>query len=373
MEKKIAITHHTLASLGGGERVGVSLIEALNKADVVPDVYTTSPIKLSYLQQYYGKEIKCHIKSILPITMATFGIYQRLLPSFKSFSLTGYDVVINTTGIYTPLFLKSFIKRYLLYIYNPLVPLQFTAVKENLKYERSLFWKLYFQPYQGLVKRSIRKLADTEILSVSNFTKWRVWKYWNKQSKTVYPPVDIGNFSSTFDNNNREGVISIARFTPEKNHLLQLEIAKKLPSLTFRICGSAKTPYYWRWYQHIKTKAEELNANNVEFYPNIPFKSLVTLIGESRFFLHTMFYEDFGLTTAEAIAGGCLPIVHNSGGQKEVVPIKELRFNNVDEAVSIMVNLSRQDECAYKESLYNHIQQFSEDVFQQKMLEVMKI
>ena len=369
MEKKIAITHHTLSSLGGGERVGVSLIEVLNKVGVVPDVYTTSPVKLSYLQQFYGKEIKCNVKSILPMSVRLFGIYQRIVASFKSFSLKGYDVVINTTGIYTPLFWKSLIKRYLLYVYNPLVALHL-SVSEKLKYERSLFWKLYYKPYQGLIRHSIHKLGDTEILSVSNFTKWRVWKYWNKQSKTVYPPVDIGNFSSTFDNNNREGVISIARFTPEKNHLLQLEIAKKLPNLTFRICGSAKTPYYWRWYQHIKAKAEELNLKNVEFCPNIPFKSLISLIGKSRYFLHTMFHEDFGLTTAEAIAGGCIPVVHNSGGQKEVVPIRDLRFNNINEAVSIIRSLSHQECSRYKESLYSHIQQFSEEVFQQKMLKV---
>jgi len=43
---KIAICHHTLASLGGGERVGASTIEALNKVDIVPDVYTTSPINI---------------------------------------------------------------------------------------------------------------------------------------------------------------------------------------------------------------------------------------------------------------------------------------------------------------------------------------
>jgi len=367
LAKKIAIVHHTLASLGGGERVAASLIEALNKSGVVPDVYTTSPVKLSYLQDFYGKEIKCKLHAIMPFAVRLFGIYHRLIASLNSFTLTGYDAVVNTTGIYTPLFFKSVIKRYLLYVYSPIVPTQPFAVKQYSKYERSLFWKIYFQPYQNIIKSSIKNLGDTELIAVSDFTKWRIKKYWNKPSVTIYPPVDIETFSQVFEKTDRDGVISIGRFSPEKNHVLQLEIAKQLPNLTFRICGSAKTPYYWRWYQHVKAKAEELDLKNVEFYPNIPFKKLIELIGESKFFLHSMFYEDFGLTTCEAVAGGCIPCVHNSGGQKEVVPYKFLRFNNVKEAVKI---LSGSYPSSLREDLFKHIQQFREENFQNQMLKV---
>jgi glycosyltransferase involved in cell wall biosynthesis len=367
LEKKIAIVHHTLSSLGGGERVGVSTIEALNKAGIIPDVYTTSPIKLEYLRDFYGKKVKLRLHPIAPFSVRLFGIYQRLLSSFYSFRLANYDVVVNTTGIYTPLFFKSLVKRYILYVYNPLVPLQPFAVKENLKYQRSLFWKIYFQPYQNIIRRSIAKLNGTELLAVSEFTRWRIRKYWEKPSVTVYPPVDIESFSTVFDNKNRDGVISIGRFTPEKNHLLQLQIAKYLPEMTFRICGSAKTPYYQRWYQHVKAKAEEMDLKNAEFYPNITFKKLVDLIGESKFFLHTMTYEDFGLTTCEAIAGGCIPCVHDSGGQREVVPFSRLRFRTAREASKI---LSSNFPCSVRKDLYRHIQQYREENFQNQMLKV---
>ena len=376
MEKqisKIAICHHTLTSLGGGERVGVSLIDALNKTGIVPDVYTTSPIDLTYLQNFYGKKIECKLHTIMPFAVRLFGIYQRLVASMHSFRLIGYDVVVNTTGIYVPIFLKSFIKRYIIYIYNPLVPIYPFAVKGHLKYERSLFWKLYFQPYQNIIRTSIKRLGNNELLAVSNFTKWRIEKYWNKQSTTVYPPVDIETFSQIFGNTDRDGVISIARFTPEKNHILQLEIAKQLPDLTFRICGSAKTPYYWHWFQHVKAEAEKMNLSNVEFYPTVLFNKLIELVGKSKYFLHTMFNEDFGLTTAETIAGGCLPVVHNSGGQREVVPYRRLRFDNVEEAVKIIVKadkMSKGELGILRSKLFTHIQQFDESNFKKNMLRV---
>jgi len=367
VETKVAIVHHTLSSLGGGERVGVSTVEALNKSGVIPDVYTTSPIKLQYLHDFYGKKIECKLHVIMPFSVRLFGIYQRLIASLNSFTLSEYDIVVNTTGIYTPLFLKSLVKRYILYVYNPLVPLQPFTIKENLKYQKSLFWKIYFQPYQSLIRHSISKLGDAELLAVSDFTKWRIEKYWGKPSVTVYPPVDVETFSRVFDKIDREGVINIGRFTPEKNHLLQLEIAKQLPKLTFRICGSAKTPYYWKWYQHVKAKAEEMDLKNVEFYPNVSFRRLVELIGESKFFLHAMFNEDFGLTTCEAIVGGCIPCVHNSGGQKESVPYEFLRFNNVKEAVKI---LSSSYPSCLREDLFNHVSQFRDENFQKQMLGV---
>lgn len=293
-----------------------------------------------------------------------------MLPSFITPFLSRYDVVINTTGIYTPLFFRSLLKRYILYVYNPILPLaEFNNAKEG-KYQKNLFWRLYFLPYATAIRKSLASLDKVTLIAVSRFTQERIWRYWHKNSTVVYPPVDINKFSAVRDNKKRDGVISIGRFTPEKNHEWQLEIAKQLPDTPFRICGSAKTPYYQRWYRHIKAKAEEMDLKNVEFYPNVSFEKLVELIGESKYFIHTMVNEDFGLTPCEAISGGVLPIVHNSGGPKEIVPFRELRFNDINEAVKILKQ--KPDPQKYLPFLYTHIQQYDETKFQQRMLEVIR-
>jgi glycosyltransferase involved in cell wall biosynthesis len=41
--------------------------------------------------------------------------------------------------------------------------------------------------------------------------------------------------------------------------------------------------------------------------------------------------EHFGVSIAEAMASGCIPIVHDSGGPREFVP-ETFRFNSVEEA-----------------------------------------
>jgi glycosyltransferase involved in cell wall biosynthesis len=362
--------------MGGGERVGATLVEALNDVGICPDVYSIAPVPKEYFSSFYGKNLHYRLIPTFPFRVKVLGIYQRILSSSLSFRLTGYDVVVNTTGVYTPMLFGRLLKRYILYIYNPISMMKnpkYTLKPLSIsKYEKSLFWKLYYIPYKTILSYSVRNVR-AELLAVSRFTKWRLKKYVGMQSRVVYPPVDIKTFSSVFDNPDRDGVISIGRFTPEKEQLKQLEIAEHLPDMTFRICGSAKTPYYWHWYQYVRSKAEQMDLKNVEFHPNIPFKKMVQLIGESKLFIHTMRYEDFGLTTCEAIAGGCIPIVIDSGGQRESVPFRNLRFRSTKEAVNIINSVNSEGNngiSGLKRKLFSHIRQFDELNFKKSMLQV---
>ena len=53
---------------------------------------------------------------------------------------------------------------------------------------------------------------------------------------------------------------------------------------------------------------------------------------ESKVYLHTYVNEAFGISIVEAIAAGCVLIVHNSGGPREFVT-EHLRYETTQEAV----------------------------------------
>ena len=57
----------------------------------------------------------------------------------------------------------------------------------------------------------------------------------------------------------------------------------------------------------------------------------IELLKKAKIYLHTMVGEHFGISIVEAMALGCLPIVHNSGGVKEFVP-EQYRYMNLQEA-----------------------------------------
>lgn len=355
--------HFTLTAMGGGERVGASTVEALNKIGIVPDFIGPSPVYREQLMKHFGKNLDMNVKSILPFQLMIFGLYQRLLMNVFLANLRGYDVVVNTTGSGVPKRFRP--KKYVLYIYNPMI-------KPDIdKYERG-FWKIYYKIFEKLAVPSYSDLEGITLLAVSEFTRQRIRKYWGVDATTIYPPVAIGDFVGK-EEYSREGVISIARFTPEKNHFWQLEIAKQLPDMKFRLCGSAVTPYYRYWLEVIQNHAKKLNLKNVEFHVNLPFDRLVDLVHKSKYFIHTMKNEDFGLTTCEAIAGGCIPVVHNSGGQIEIVPYRELRFDTVEEAVNVLSNIERKPLDEYKRNLFEHIKEYNEDKFQEQMLNAMGI
>jgi glycosyltransferase involved in cell wall biosynthesis len=62
-------------------------------------------------------------------------------------------------------------------------------------------------------------------------------------------------------------------------------------------------------------------------HPNIPFLDLVTLYEQSDIYWHASGFEEtdptkmehFGITTVEAMAAGCVPVVIKKGGQIEIV------------------------------------------------------
>ena len=76
------------------------------------------------------------------------------------------------------------------------------------------------------------------------------------------------------------------------------------------------------------------------------------------------------MTTAEAIASGAIPFVHNSGGQREIVPDERLRFTD-DEFISkfqALLELPETEQNQIRSHLSEHIRQYSEEIFIEKML-----
>ena len=72
-------------------------------------------------------------------------------------------------------------------------------------------------------------------------------------------------------------------------------------------------------------------SKRVELLPNAPRPQLENTLRKAKVYLHTMVEEHFGISIVEAMAMGCIPIVHNSGGMKEFVP-ERYRYETLQEA-----------------------------------------
>jgi len=237
--------------------------------------------------------------------------------------------------------------------------------------EISLFRRLYLQPLRRLNKddsvKSNSKYGLT--VAISEFTKRKIEELYyplKNELKVIYPPVDIRYFRNDINNRSSQ-VVSIGNFELQKDQLSQIKIAAAFPEVKFIITGFANSKSRLNYYRKCLAYLNDHNTKNVELKVNLTLEDLKTLLQQSEYFIHTRKNEHFGISTVEAIAAGCIPLVHNSGGQKEVVPLGLLRFNTIDEAVIKFEKILKIDRTHYVRKLQNYIQRFSEEKFEENL------
>ena len=143
----------------------------------------------------------------------------------------------------------------------------------------------------------------------------------------------------------------------------QIQIAEKFPDLRFEIIGFVGDRKSEVYFNKCRNYQEKKVITNVEFHPNLPPQKVKEKLQTSRFFMHNLRNEPFGISTVEAIAAGCIPIVHDSGGQREIVPFAELRYENKEHAVELLKNIENLDHEAISLKLRQNISQFDHSVF----------
>ena len=72
-------------------------------------------------------------------------------------------------------------------------------------------------------------------------------------------------------------------------------------------------------------------SDRVKFYPDLPAEQKLQMLASAKVYLHTMVGEHFGISIVEAMASGCIPVSHNSGGMVEFVPAQN-RYETIGQA-----------------------------------------
>ena len=187
----------------------------------------------------------------------------------------------------------------------------------------------------------------------------------------IYPPCFQENALSSGSKEKIYDVVSIGTFTEEKGQLNQIKIAEYHKNIKFGIIGLV---FNRRYFQACLNYKISKGIRNVDLLPDIDRNEMVNILRQSRVFLHYKREEGFGISTVEAIANGCIPIVPNSGGQREVVPFRELRFENDDEMCHILtrvLSLDILEANKLSNDLQQHIRQFSVESFRASFVKVL--
>jgi glycosyltransferase involved in cell wall biosynthesis len=298
--KKALIFDPYLDTLGGGERYTLSFaLDLVENGYDVEIAWSESNI-LEKATSRFGLDF-----SSLRVNSIAYEKCRRKISLIERFLFTkDYDLIFWVSDGSLP-FLFS--KRNLIHFQVPFVNLGGDQFTNNLK---SIFVNKFI--YNSQFTRSVlEKHLD------------------NQKSFVLYPPIDINKFTPGIKENQ---ILSVARFgSPlhSKRQDVLIEAFRKLSTkvsgyrlvLTGGIVGDLSV------LEDLKKQAEGLF---IEIIPNPDFNKLKELYATSKFFWHAAGYgideekdpekvEHFGMTTVEAMASGCVPLVIAKGGQKEII------------------------------------------------------
>lgn len=312
---KIAIYSPYLDTLGGGERYMMTIAEALSDNNSVAVLLDKKLGSLGdYLKNELSKRFSLNLQKV-SFTEAPIGKGSTSLE--RSFFLKKYDMLFYLTdgSIFFPTSKKN-----ILHIQSPLVGQPAKSVWGKLKLK---CWNL--------------------IIYNSKFTKEYSEKNWPINSEVIYPPVDTDKIKPL---EKKKYILSVGRFfgyLKDKKHIELISVFKDflanhdVKDWSLHLAGSAGEGDK-DYLSQLKKMAEKLP---VCFYPNLSYKKLINLYGESSIYWHAAGFketdptkmEHFGIAVVEAMAAGCVPVVVNQGGLREIVTSGEdgFRWDNIRE------------------------------------------
>lgn len=310
----IALSHLSLNFLGGEEKLCLSFIEALKLNNHRVTLFTVEKTDWGSVRRFFGNimmpDIEIHSTSLaihskfLEIKTLALAYANYLAGLIKLNCEKKYDLVINTYGD----LINSVAD--VTYVHFP--------IRATIDYSQTpafvspLKWKIYCQAY-NLTTSILDNVKPGVLLTNSKFTQQVVKKYLCRDALVLHPPVDV-QFYASKKSKRKNYVITVSKFTPKRAlHRVPL-IARNTRNAKFVIVGGADE-YSFETLQNLRKAIKKYGVENrVTLLPNVSRSKLLELLKQAKAYLHVMSFEHFGISIIEAMAAGCIPIVHRSGG-----------------------------------------------------------
>lgn len=316
---KTAIIHDWLTGMRGGEMVLEQLCDLFPQAPI----YT-----LFHLRNTVSEKIESHkiITSFLQNAPLVKTGYRNYLPFFpaaiESFDVQEYELIISSSHCVAKGIIPSASAAHLCYCHTP------------MRYIWSHYWDYFGDHRTGFLKRRVLPFVVNYLrmwdVSSNSRVNWfvansrtiedRIRTYYGRDSKVIYPPVDIEFFTQPADKKRQDFFLIVSALVPYKRLELAVE-AFNHSNHSLVIVGTGPED---------KVLKRMVRSERIRFLGRVDRTELRSLY-QSACALIQPGLEDFGINMIEALACGCPVIAYAQGGAGESVVPEEtgLLFNDL--------------------------------------------
>jgi len=359
----IGIYDCALHFIGGAQKYGCTIAHALqNEFDIT--LITNRNITLDELQRWYNLELsRCRLK-IIKIPFFEEKKQKKIMIDPADVDLkkdNPFHIISKESGNY-----DIFVNNCMLEMVYPLANISLFICHFP---EREISRFFYVSKY-------------TEIIYNSLYTAEWIKKRWKLvPHKHIYPPVDMEGLDHS---QKKENIILTASRFDLSGNKQQLEIIRSFKKFVKQY---PKNKRDWKlilaggsiaenqYLEKIKKLISLSPGEDIELKVNVSADELKTIYKKAKIFWHFTGFnqydparvEHFGMTIAEAMQNGCVPIVFNGGGQTEIVEdgVSGFLFSSEKELFDKTIELIKNQDLLVKigKKAFQRGKQFNKDIF----------
>lgn len=317
---KVALVHDYLREYGGAERV----VEALH------ELWPRAPLYTSFVdwkalgeqgERFKGWDIRTSRIADTWLIRKLHSPLRFLAPLvWSSFDLSGYDVVISSSGWFMCRGVAISQKKplHICYIHHP--PRNLYGYPTGSGVKKDGIVRAYATVVNFFLRHYDFEAAQNVDYFIANSeeTKRRVWKFYRRNATVIYPPIGIDPKSQI---PNPRQTQNAKRKTQKKDYYLsvgRLTYAKRV-DVAIEACNRLKLPLKVVGTGREEARLRAIAGPTIEFVGSIPDEELHRLYAGARALLFCALEEDFGMVPVEAMSHSTPVLAFAQGGVVESV------------------------------------------------------
>jgi glycosyltransferase involved in cell wall biosynthesis len=330
--RKVLVLCGGLEPSGGGAGVGAWMLEALRRDHDVA-LLTHRPPRFADVDRFFGTRlaeggVTVELAPMPRIPGPPLALWhQHHIFRAARARADRYDVVLSNEN-------ESWVgRRCIQYVHYPWGHLPRPEIEMRWYHRMPGALALYRRAARALSGFRADLMKSNLTLANSAWTAAKLHEWYGMRDVRVVPPPTVGAGTPPPWSQRRTGFVMLGRVAPEKRIETAIEVLEQVRNagekVTLDLVGIGGASTYLRELQPLLAGRPWISRHE-----QISRDELSGLLRETRYGIHAMVDEHFGMAVAEMVRAGCVVFAHASGGPQEILVDPRLLFDDADDAVA---------------------------------------